>query len=193
MTIAPGQFTPMAQMSAQTVKRIKSSFPPLSEDELEANLAIAKSDLWCIAVNNTRDLTFEGAYRIQYRLAMYKQGAILYDYIVELLRRMSLCMRWREYCIAYDTIRAVAHYMDRTYVVTHKLPDVTACALAAYDRPVARRWRHAIAIVRWEARLRKWRVPFVEAWLRPGGAGECALAKRFAENADASQEARSAE
>ena len=57
------------------------------------------------------------------------------------------------------------------------------CALAAYERPVARRWRRAIAIVRWEARLRKWRVPFVEAWLRPGGSGARSLAKRFAEHA----------
>ena len=193
MIIAPGQFTPMAQMSAPTVERIKSFFPPQSEDELEAKLAIAKSELWCIAVNDARNLTFEGAYRTQYKLVMYKKGAILYDYIVELLRRMSLCMRSRAYCTACERIGAVAQYMDRTYVVTHKLPDITACALRAYDRPVARRWRHAIAIVRWEARLRKWRVPFVEAWLRPGGVGECALAKRFAENADASQEAQGAE
>lgn len=180
-------------MSAPTAKRFKFYCSPPTEDELEAKLIKAKSDLWCIAVNKAMHLTFEDIYNTQYSLVMYKKGAILYDYIVELLRRMSLCMRSRAYYIAYDTIRAVAHYMDRMYVVTHKLPDVTACALAAYDRPVARRWRHAIAIVRWEARLRKWRVPFVEAWLRPGGAGECAMAKRFAKNADASQEAQSAE
>ena len=180
-------------MSAQTVQRLRLHFPPASEYALEAKLNIAKSDLWCLAVNNTEHLTFEDIYRTQYKLVMYKKGAILYDYIVELLERMSLCMRSQAYYIACERIGAVAHYMDRTYVVLHNLPDVAACALRAYDRPVARRWRHAIAIVRWEARLRKWRVPFVEAWLRPGGAGECAMAKRFAKNADASQEAQGAE
>ena len=182
-------------MSAQTAKRFewKGLISPPTEDALEAKLAKAKSDLWCIAVNNANDLAFEEIYRTQYSLVMYKKGAIVYRYIVELLRRMSLCMRSQAYYTAYDIIRAVTQYMDRTYVVAHKLPDVTACAFAAYDRPVARRWRRAIAMVRWEARLRKWRVPFVEAWLRPGGSGECAMAKRFAKNADASQQAQRAE
>lgn len=170
-------------MATKPAKRLKSYFPPLSEDALEAKIKMAKRDLWCIAVNQTQDLAFGNMYFTQYNLVNYKKGPLIYDYIVELLRRMSLRMRSEAYYNAVQVISAVANYMNRTYVVNARRRDVMGCALAAYERPVARRWRRAIAIVRWEARLRKWRVSFVEAWLRPGGSGARSLAKRFAEHA----------
>ena len=171
------------EATMEAAKRVKSQYQLPSDEALEAKIAAAKGDLWRIALNKAQCLSFEEIYRTQYCLVSWKKGQLIYDYTVELLRRMSLCMRSNAYYTAAKLIGAATTYMDRTFVLTHNLLDVAACASVAYDRPVARRWRRAISVVRWVARLRKWRATFLEAWLRPGGSGECAMGRRFAKNA----------
>ena len=170
--------------AVEASKRIRlSQYPRPSDEALEEKIAAAKGDLWRIALNKAQGQSFEEMYCAQFCLVLWEKGQLVYDYAVELLRRMSLCMRSKAYYTTAKRIGDLTAYMDHTFVLAHDLLDVAACALVAYDRPVARRWRRAISVVRWVARLRKWRAAFLEAWLRPGGAGECAMSKRFAKNA----------
>lgn len=76
-------------------------------------------------------------------------------------------------------------YKVSLHLDNRQLPGLVECAAVAYDRPVARRWRRALFMARWAARLRMWRAAFTEVWLQPGGVGEQQLAKRFKAHATA--------
>ena len=128
-------------------------------------------------------LSYEQMYRNQYNLVSHGHGAKVYWYLRKLLNSMSLCMHKHEYYSAVELLCKVSLHLDNPWCVHHKLPRLIDCATNAYDRPVARRWRRALFMVRWAVRLPKWRAAFTEAWLRPGGVGEQQLAQRFGKHA----------
>ena len=115
-------------------------------------------------------------------------GGEVYWFLRSTLDSMSLCMRKAAYYNAVELIYKVSLHLDNRWCAVKNLPGLIESAAAAYDRPVARRWRRALFMVRWKVRLAKWRPVFNEAWLRPGGAGEQQFAKRFQNHADAHQD-----
>ena len=132
-----------------------------------------------IARSDTVLLSYETVYRNEYNLVVHGYGRIVYAFLNHVMGRMSLCMRKHAYYNAILHIHKVSLHLDNRWCVHHKLPCLIDCAHAAYERPVARRWRRALFMVRWKCRLAKWRAAFTEAWLRPGGVGEKQLATHF--------------
>ena len=59
-----------------------------------------------------------------------------------------------------------------------------ACISNVYERPVARRWRRALAYAKWSVRVRAWRVAFDEIYLAPGNAGALRAEEHFRECAE---------
>jgi hypothetical protein len=111
-------------------------------------------------------------------------GNDVYSILREVLRQMSLCMHKKAFDEAVRLIHDVSLHLSKRWCVQHGLPDIPQSAADAYDRPVARRWRRVLFMVRWECRLKKWREVFTESWLRPGGVGEQHLAAHFREFVD---------
>lgn len=140
------------------------------------------SHLWTIALKRSALMSYEHVYRTQYTLVMRGRGWSVYNTILEILRQMSLRMCFQDYQRAITVMRAVSLYLDNQWCATRELPGIIDAAMSAFNRPVAQRWRKAIGVVRWGARIRLWRAAFTEVWLRPGGVGEQALSKQFDEN-----------
>ncbi len=124
-------------------------------------------------------LSYEQMYRNQYNLVANGHGKQVYWHLRKVLDSMSLCMHKHTYYSAVELLYKVSLHLDNRWCTHHQLPGLLECATNAYNRPVARRWRRAVFMVRWKVRLAKWRAVFNEAWLRPGGAGEKQFAKRF--------------
>jgi len=124
-------------------------------------------------------MSYEQMYRNQYNLVAHGYGREVYWFLRSALDSMSLCMRKTAYYGAVELIYTVSLHLDNRWCSIKQLPGILESAAVAYDRPVARRWRRALFMARWAARLRKWRAAFTEVWLRPGGVGEQQLAKRF--------------
>lgn len=138
--------------------------------------------LWAIALRRSALLSYEHVYRTQYTLVMNGRGWFVYNTILEILRQMSLRMCFQDYQRAITVMHAVSLHLDNQWCATRKLPGIIDAAMSAFNRPVAQRWRKAIGVARWGARIRLWRAAFTEVWLRPGGVGEQALSKQFDEN-----------
>ena len=124
-------------------------------------------------------LSYEQMYRNQYNLVAHGHGEQVYWFLRDMLDHMSLCMHKHDYYGSVELIYKVSLHLDNRWCIHHQLPGLIECATVAYDRPVARRWRRALFMVRWKCRLRKWRAAFTEVWLRPGGVGERRLAEHF--------------
>lgn len=155
---------------------------PPANYPVEREEAKVKRDLWTIAKGNAKTLSYEGAYRTQYNLVVHGRGWFVYNRIHELLRRMSLSMPLEAYWAAFRIIHDISLHLDNRWCAVKRVPSLVDLATDAFNRPVARRWRKVIAVLRWGAKIRLWRAAFTEVWLRPGGVGERALAKRFNEN-----------
>ena len=152
--------------------------------EAQFHLRQVVDDVGVIARGNTKWLSFETIYRRQFNLVIHGYGKDVYWHIREVLRQMSLCMHKRAFDEAVRLIHDVSLHLDERWCVQHELPGLVQSAAVAYERPVARRWRRALFMVRWECRLKKWREVFTESWLRPGGVGEQHLAAHFREFVD---------
>ncbi len=139
-------------------------------------------DLWLIATGHAKALSYERAYRTQYNMVTHGRGWFVYKTIESLLRKMALSMRLDAYWAAFRIIHDISLHLDNRWCMVKGVPSLVDVAMHAFNRPVARRWRRAIAAVRWGARIRLWRAAFTEVWLRPGGVGEQALAARFNEH-----------
>jgi hypothetical protein len=142
-------------------------------------MATLKEHIWAITRGQIVLLSYEHMYRNQYNLLAHGHGREVYRFLRSTLDTMSLCMRKNAYCSAVDLIYKVSLHLDHRWCAMKQLPGLVECAAVAYDRPVARRWRRALFMARWAARLRMWRAAFTEVWLQPGGVGEQQLAKRF--------------
>ena len=156
----------------------------LTDFDARDRLELVTRDLWAIARGRTRELSFEETYRNQFNLVLIGHGAAVHMYIRELLQQMSRCMPKKRYDAAVRLIRQVSMHLDDKWCVANEQQGVFEMASAAWKRPVARRWRRALAMARWKWRIAKWRAVFTEVWLRPGGEGERMLAKRFTEYAN---------
>ena len=155
---------------------------PPPQWKVEQEIEQVVKHLWTIALRKSASLSYEYVYRTQYNVVMNGRGWFVYNTILEILRQMSLCMCFKDYGYAMTIIHAVSLHLDNQWCATRKLPGIIDVAMSAFNRPVAQRWRKAIAVVRWGARIRLWRAAFTEVWLRPGGVGEKALAKLFDHN-----------
>ena len=145
----------------------------------DAAMAALKEHIWAITQGQLVMLSYEQMYRNQYNLIAHGHGNEVYWFLRSTLDSMSLCMRKTAYYNAVELIYKVSLHLDNRWCTVKQLPGLIESAAAAYDRPVARRWRRALFMARWAARLRMWRAAFTEVWLRPGGVGEKQLAKRF--------------
>jgi hypothetical protein len=154
----------------------------------EGAMANLKEHIWTLVRGQLAMLSYEHMYRNQYNLVAHGYGREVYWFLRSTLDSMSLCMRKDAYYGAVELIYKVSLHLDNRWCAVKQLPGLIESAAVAYDRPVARRWRRALVMARWEARLRKWRAAFNEAWLRPGGVGERQLAKRFEDYAHAHQD-----
>ena len=151
----------------------------ITEFDASELIDLVTRDLWAIARGRTRDLSYEEVYRSQFNLVIYGHGATVHVLIQELLRHMSRCMPKKKYDDAVKLIYQVSMHLDNKWCVVNEQLGVHEMAIAAYIRPVAQRWRRALAMTRWRCRLAKWRTAFNEVWLRPGGVGERRLAENF--------------
>ena len=147
--------------------------------DCERAFADLEQHIWAIVRKEAFMLSYEQMYRNQYKLVVHGKAERVYSFLRGVLRRMSLCMREDAYYGAVEIICMVSLHLDNRWCAVARLPGLSECAAAAYERPVARRWRRALFMARWAARLPKWRAVFTEAWLRPGGLGEQQLAKHF--------------
>ena len=152
--------------------------------EAQFHLRQVVDDVNVIARGRTKWLSFETVYRRQFNLVTHGYGENVYWCLREVLRQMSLCMRKKAFDEAVRLIYDTSLHLSERWCTQHGLPDIAWSAAHAYDRPVARRWRRALFMVRWECRLNRWREVFTEQWLRPGGLGEQNLAVHFRECAD---------
>lgn len=135
-------------------------------------------------------LSYAQVYRNQFDLVTHGYGMRVYNLLRHVMNRMSLCMHRSSYYKAVEIIYQVSLHLNHRWCPVADFPDVLECAWSAYERPVARRWRRALLMARWSARLAKWRAAFVESWLRPGGLGEKQLAKHFANYATGAAQER---
>ena len=159
----------------------------LSDSDVRDRFELVTRDLWAIARGRTRDLSFEETYRNQFNLVLLGHGAMVHLLVQELLRHMSRCMPKQRYDAAVRLIYQVSLHLDNKWCLANEQMGVFEMASVAWKRPVARRWRRALAMARWKWRIAKWRAAFNEVWLRPGGEGERMLAKRFTEYANTYQ------
>jgi len=86
--------------------------------------------------------------------------------------------------MAIEIIEDCAMYLDLVWLRRWEKPSLADVAEAMYDRPVARRWRRALAYAKWWVRVRAWRVAFDEEYLKPGNAGAVRAEAHFRECAE---------
>ena len=140
--------------------------------------------VWEIARGRASELSFENVYRRQYNLVVHGHGSAVYWFLRLMLCKMSLCMRKEAFNNAVKLLYNVSLFLDNRWCHNFQLPGLLDSAAEAYDRPVARRWRRALFMARWQWRLNKWRAVFTEEWLRPEGVYEQLAAKRFKTSAN---------
>ena len=144
---------------------------PLSETATERMLAQAGRDLDSIVQQRTMSLAFGTVYNHMYNLVLCQKGQELLELITETFRRMSLTRRLLVYGMATGIIKDCAMYLDHVWLKRWEKPSLVKVAVEIYERPVARRWRRALAYAKWSVRVRAWRVAFDEVYLRPGNSG----------------------
>ena len=141
---------------------------------------ITTKDAQCI-IQHGKDLCFETIYITQYKAVLNGRGPEVYQMLTEAMRKMSLCMRPKAFNAKLELLCALSMYIDRSWVATNRLVPLKQFGEQAYERPVARRWRLAMASVRWRVRVAKWRLEFDREAFRPGCPSALRVADRFRE------------
>ena len=168
--------TDHARTGAYVIRPLTGSY---IQSRVDSALARLHTNLDCILQKNTSRLSFSEVYCVNYNLVVLGRGEALHDAIGDALRRLSLTERAASYNIAVVLIRDCAMYLNQVWVPKTERPSIEAIGKAMYDRPVARRWRRALAHAKWTARLRKWRSVFDVFDAAPGRSGALRAAKRF--------------
>jgi len=141
-------------------------------------------DLDGVAQQRTMSLSFGDMYNNIYGLVIGQKGEDVLELITHAFRRMSLSRRPLVYGMATGIIKDCAMYLDHVWLKRWEKPSLTDVAEAMYERPVARRWRRALAYAKWWVRVRAWRVAFDEVYLKPGNAGALRAEQHFRECAE---------
>jgi len=141
-------------------------------------------DLDSIIQQRTMSLAFGNVYNNMYNLTIGQQGEDLYEIIVFRIRKMALVKRPLVFHTAVGIIKDCAMYLDNVWTKRHEQLKIVEVADMMYARPVARRWRRALAYAKWFVRIRAWRMAFDEVYLKPGNAGALHAAEHFWECAE---------
>ena len=174
----------MSRLSARPLI-LQPAFPT-DAATLDAKIEGLGRDLQRVIAQEASQISYAATYTSQYELVIGGRGAQLYDVVADALRRFSLCSLPRKYCVGAKLICHISMYLDSVWVVVHGEGRQRLCALtkSMYDRPVARRWRRALAHAKWFVRVRAWRVAFDEVLYAPGSAGARRAATHFRECAE---------
>jgi len=156
----------------------------MTEDETLQRLAQVGRDLDGVTQRRTMSLPFGNMYNNVYNLVIGQKGEEVLALITETFRRLSLSRRPLVYGMAIEIIEDCAMYLDLVWLRRREEPSLADVAEAMYDRPVARRWRRALAYAKWWVRVRAWRVAFDEEYLKPGNAGAVRAEAHFRECAE---------
>ena len=186
---------PPAQMeTVHELQRLDSAFSPSqvvavrptpawppAQNTMDAVHELQRLDsvISLLIAGRSDECTFERSYRTVYNLVLWKHGAEAYSLVRQHLSRASLRLRKLEYDRAVPKLQAVAHYMCKTFCLSHDLPDITTLAAQLYQRPAARAWRSLIRLAWWAGLIVRCRRAFDEVRLRPGGSGALACADHF--------------
>lgn len=152
---------------------------PLTETSTLTMLAQARRDLDDVAQQRAASLAFGAVYSNMYTLTIGQKGQALFELLADTFRRMSLTRRPLVYKTAVLIIKDCAMYLDHVWLTKREKPSLLELAEAIYARPVARRWRRALAYAKWFVRVRAWRVAFDQEYLKPGNAGALRTAEHF--------------
>jgi len=164
---------------AQTGRYVVGPFTGKTQVHVDRLLAKLHANLDHILQKKTSGLSFSEVYCVNYNLVALGRGDALHDAIADALRRLALAERAASYDRAVVLIRDCAMYLDQVWVPKSGRPRIAAVGEAMYDRPVARRWRRALAHAKWTARLRTWRAAFDVFDAAPNRSGALRAAKRF--------------
>lgn len=157
---------------------------PLTEAATEKMLEKMRRDLQSIVQQRVMSLAFGDIYNNIYNLVVGQKGEEVLDLIRDTFRRMSLTRRSLLYRMATSIIKDCGMYLNHVWLVRWEKPSLTDLSEAMYERPVARRWRRALAYAKWFVRVRAWRVAFDEEYLKPGNAGALRAEEHFRECAE---------
>lgn len=152
-----------------------------AHESVDGLVAQATKDVQCIIEREMGHLRFETIYITQYKAVLNGRGPEVYQMLTEAMRKMSLCMRPKAFNAKLELLCALSMYIDRSWVVTNRLVPLKQFGEQAYERPVARRWRLAMASVRWRVRVAKWRLEFDREAFRPGCPSALRVADHFRE------------
>ena len=158
--------------------------PQMSELETLRRLEQVGRDLDSIVQQRTQSLAFGNVYNNMYNLTIGQRGQDLYEIIVFTIRKMVLVKRPLVFHTAVGIIKDCAMYLDNVWTKRHEQLKIVEVADMMYARPVARRWRRALAYAKWFVRICTWRVAFDEVYLRPGNAGALRAEEHFRECAE---------
>lgn len=126
---------------------------------------------------------FDDEYQVYYHTVLYGRGKQLHDWVIAVLKGLSL----REPPVLYfktaGMIASVCMFLNNTWMVTNQKPPISQTAKALYERPVARRWRRVI----WFLRVQRWRLAFDEVAFAPGQGGAVHTAAHFQACVDVQQ------
>ena len=117
-----------------------------------------------------KELSYGRAYTAMYRAITNGYGYVVYYMARGTLRRLSLCTTKNEFDERAQIICSVLLFLNG-FIKKHKLCTVEECAKSAFDRPVARRWRHVANVVKKLGLIIAVRPAFDEVQFRPGGIG----------------------
>tara|TARA_B100000963_G_scaffold32534_1_gene24176 strand:- start:445 stop:984 length:540 start_codon:yes stop_codon:yes gene_type:complete len=157
---------------------------PMSVAETLRRLEQVGRDLDGVTQRRTMSLSFGDMYNNMYCLTIGQKAEELLERITHTFRRMSLSRRPLAYYLATGIIKDCAMYLDNVWLRRWEKPSLTEVADAMYDRPVARRWRRALAHAKWSVRIHAWRVAFDEIYLQPGNAGALRAEAHFRQCAE---------
>ncbi|GAB0497943.1 hypothetical protein MMPV_009281 [Pyropia vietnamensis] len=122
----------------------------------EETWASIRSALLAIYRRDTSSLSYEELYRYAYNMVLNKLGDMLYNGLAETLRShlagvasaaaaapaagllAELGAQWHWFSLSLVSVRDILMYMDRTYVVSRRLPSVRALGLALFRDTVVR-------------------------------------------------------
>ena len=141
-------------------------------------------DLDSIVQQRTQSLAFGNVYNNMYNLVIGQKGEDLYEVIVFTIRKMALVKRPLVFHTAVGIIKDCAMYLDGVWTKRHEQLKIVEVADMMYARPVARRWRRALAYAKWSVRIRAWRMAFDEVYLAPGNDGALRAEQHFRECAE---------
>tara|TARA_B100001094_G_scaffold120299_2_gene116010 strand:- start:3800 stop:4267 length:468 start_codon:yes stop_codon:yes gene_type:complete len=150
-------------------------------EALDKIIIMAAEDIQDI-VNGRRDISFATVYNRQYTCVLYGYGDKLYSVIKSAIRRIALSRNREQFHSTLYVIESVSTFLENIFLPRHELPSILEYAEDVWDRPVSIRWRKVCNVVRKLPFIKKMRMLFDEARLRPGCSGmlECQMHFRIA-------------